>query len=100
MVRIICLSSVNPYANADESQVYVPTVMRSGKYRFFFFSNESAEPRHIHVESDDNHAKFWLEPLDLAKSVGYKNIELSEIRRLIQENILILKASWDAHFGS
>jgi hypothetical protein len=55
---------------------------------------------HIHVESDDNYVKFWLEPLDLAKSVGYKNIELSEIRRMIQENLLLLKASWDAHFGS
>jgi hypothetical protein len=74
--------------------------MRSGKYRFFFFSNEGLERRHIHVESDDNHAKFWLEPLDLADSVGYKSIELSEIRRLIQENMLLLKASWDAHFGS
>jgi hypothetical protein len=57
-------------------------------------------PNFVHVESDDNYAKFWLEPLDLAKSVGYKNIELSEIRRLIQENMLLLKASWDAHFGS
>jgi len=100
MVRIICLSCVHCYANSDKPQVYVPTVMKSGKYRLFFFSNEGAEPRHIHVESDDNYAKFWLEPLDLAKSVGYKNIELSEIRRLIQENMLLLKASWDAHFGS
>jgi len=49
--------------------------MRSGKYRFFFFSNEHAEPRHIHVESDDNYAKFWLEPLDLAKSAGSKYID-------------------------
>jgi len=99
-MRIIYLSSVHCYANADKLQVYVPTVMRSGRYRFFFFSNEGLERRHIHVESDDNYAKFWLEPLDLVKSVGYKNIELSEIRRLIQENILFLKASWDAHFGS
>jgi len=44
----------------------------------------------------NNYAKFLLEPLDLAKSVGHKNIELSEIRRLIQEDMLLLKASWDA----
>jgi hypothetical protein len=78
----------------------MPTVLRAGKYRLFFFSNERGEPRHIHGESGDNYAKFWLEPLDLAKSVGYKNIELAEIRKLIEENILILKASWDAYFGS
>lgn len=78
----------------------MPTILRAGKYRFFFFSNERGEPRHIHVESGDNYAKFWLEPLDLAKSVGYKDIELAEIRKLIQENIIILEASWDAYFGS
>ncbi len=49
------------------------------KISLFYFSNEHAEPRHIHVESADNYAKFWLEPLDLAKSAGYKNIELREI---------------------
>ena len=77
----------------------MPTVLRAGKYRFYFFSNEGTEPRHIHVESDDNYAKFWLEPIDPAKSVGYKEIELSEIRELILENIKLLKDKWDAHFS-
>jgi hypothetical protein len=77
----------------------VPTILKSGKYRFFFFSNEGAEPRHIHVESDDKYAKFWLDPIDLARSVGYKESELGEIRELIQENIHLLKAKWDAYFN-
>jgi len=47
------------------------------------FGSAPTEPRHIHVESDDNHAKFWLEPIDLAKSVGYKERELSENGREI-----------------
>ena len=72
---------------------------KSGKYRFFFFNNEGAEPRHIHVESDDKYAKFWLDPIDLARSVGYKESELGEIRELIQENIHLLKAKWDAYFN-
>jgi hypothetical protein len=78
----------------------MPSVFRYKGYRFFFFSNESAEPRHIHVESDDNHAKFWLEPLDLAKSVAYKERELSGIRELIEDNIQLFRAVWDAHFSS
>lgn len=77
----------------------MPTILKSGKYRFFFFSNEGAEPRHIHVESDDKYAKFWLDPIDLARSVGYKESELGEIRELIQENIHLLKAKWDAYFN-
>jgi hypothetical protein len=77
----------------------MPTVLRVGRYCFFFFSNESAEPRHIHVESDDSHAKFWLEPLDLGGSVGYKEKELTEIRELIQKNIKLFEEKSDAHFS-
>jgi hypothetical protein len=55
----------------------MPTVLRFRQFRFFFFSNEGNEPIHIHVESDDKYAKFWLDPVQLAKSVGYggKRIE-------------------------
>ncbi|WP_439481025.1 DUF4160 domain-containing protein [Cyclobacterium plantarum] len=42
----------------------MPTVLRIGPYRFFFFSNEGNEPPHIHVESGEGHAKFWLEPVE------------------------------------
>jgi hypothetical protein len=80
--------------------MFMPTAMRLGKFRFFFFSNEGDEPRHIHVESGSAYAKFWLEPVDLAKSVGYKNNELAELRRIIEDRRLLLKARWDAHFGS
>ncbi|MBI2303459.1 MAG: DUF4160 domain-containing protein [Chloroflexi bacterium] len=69
----------------------MPTVLRLGKFRFFFFSNEGDEPVHIHVESEDKYAKFWLEPVQLAKSIGYSARELSEIRNLIVENVNILK---------
>jgi hypothetical protein len=36
----------------------MPTVLRSGGFRFFFYSQESREPPHIHVESGDATAKF------------------------------------------
>jgi hypothetical protein len=62
----------------------VPTVLRLKGFRFFFFSNEGDEPIQIHVESGDKYAKFWLEPVQLAKSVGYNARELSEIRNLIR----------------
>jgi len=77
----------------------VPTVSRIKGFRFFFFSNEAKEPVHVHVESDDKYAKFWLEPVLLAKSVGYSAKELSEIRKLIVENADDFKRSWDEYFG-
>jgi len=77
----------------------MPTVLRLRGFRFFFFSNEPNEPIHIHVESGDKYAKFWLEPLQVAKSIGYNARELSEIRNLIVENIDIIKRKWDEHFS-
>ena len=77
----------------------MPTVLRIKGFRFFFFTNEAKEPVHIYVESNDRYAKFWLEPVQLAKSVGYTARELSEIRNLILENADVFKRRWDEYFG-
>src|SRR6266581_2671996 len=31
----------------------VPTVLRTGPYRFYFYSHEPNGPRHVHVDRDD-----------------------------------------------
>lgn len=77
----------------------MPTVLKIRGFRFFFFSKEEKKPLHIHVESDDKYAKFWLEPVELSKSIGYNAKELNEIRKLISENVNILKEKWHEHFG-
>lgn len=46
----------------------MPTVLRVGRFRFYFFSNERQEPPHIHVKAAENEAKFWLDPVGLAFS--------------------------------
>jgi hypothetical protein len=38
-----------------------PTVFREGPFRFFFFSREE-DRLHIHVQSAEGEAKFWVEP--------------------------------------
>jgi hypothetical protein len=77
----------------------MPTILRSGKYRFFFFSNEGYESPHIHIESDDNYAKFWLEPIALSRSIGYNAKEINEIRKIILENNNFLKDKWNEYFN-
>jgi len=44
----------------------MPTVLRIGRYRFAFYSNEGNEPPHIHAKADRDEAKFWLDPIELA----------------------------------
>ncbi len=76
----------------------MPTVLKIGKFRFFFFSNEGSEPTHIHVESNEKYAKFWLEPVQLARSIGYSAKELNEIRCLVLENLNLFREKWNEYF--
>jgi len=57
----------------------MPEVLSVRGYRFFFFSREGHEPRHIHVEQAKRYAKFWLEPIELAEARGFRGSELREL---------------------
>ena len=51
----------------------MPRVFSYKGYRFFFFSKENNEPIHIHIEKDDKYAKFWINPIELAKNVKFRS---------------------------
>lgn len=74
----------------------MPTVLRDGPYRFYFYSHEPNEPPHVHVDRDDATAKFWLTPVTLASSLGFKSHELTRILRLVQDHREELKNAWNA----
>lgn len=76
----------------------MPTVLRENGFRFFFYSNEAGEPPHIHVEKEGKVAKFWLEPVELARTNGFKSHELTTIRDLILDRRNQLKDSWHEFF--
>ena len=48
----------------------MPTVLREGPCRFFFYASDRYEAPHVHVERDDKVAKFWLRPVGLERSGG------------------------------
>lgn len=77
----------------------MPTVLRSGPYRFFFYSDDRDEPPHVHVERDDDVAKFWLVPVRLQRSGGFNRREINRIQRLVGENREQLLRSWDEYFA-
>jgi hypothetical protein len=77
----------------------MPTVLRVFGYRFFFYSLEGSEPPHIHVEHGDNVAKFWLEPIELVESHGFRSHELNRLRALVIEHRVRLQEAWNAHFS-
>jgi hypothetical protein len=78
----------------------MPTVMRLGPFRFFFYSNEDGEPVHIHIQRDRMLAKFWLAPVVLASSTRFPAKELKRLEAMVTENRKILLEAWNEHFGS
>ena len=78
----------------------MPTVLRSGPYRLYFYSHEPNEPPHVHVDRDASTAKFWLDSVELAQNLGFSALELARIRRvLLSEQATLLKA-WHDYFGT
>ena len=78
----------------------MPTVLRVGPYRLFFYSGDGKEPPHVHIERDDCLAKYWLEPVRLANSAGYRSAELRVIERVVQDNRAKLLEAWNEYFGN
>lgn len=78
----------------------MPTILRVNGHRFFFFSNEGHEPPHIHVETAEKYAKFWLKPIILAKSIGYNSKELKQLRELVEKHHKLFMEKWYEYFSS
>jgi hypothetical protein len=75
----------------------MPTALRDGPYRFFFYASDCSEPAHIHVERDENIAKFWLSPVRLVSSGGFPRTELARVQRMVSERQFELKEAWNAY---
>lgn len=78
----------------------MPTVLRIGPYRFFFYSSNGLEPEHIHVEREKKCAKFWLSPVRLQRTAGFSRVELNELERLVTDNRDLFLESWHEYFGN
>lgn len=76
----------------------MPTVLRVGPYRFFFYASDRDEPAHIHVEREDSIAKFWLDPVRLHSSGGLSRVEISRIEKLVSKHQSELMEAWNEYF--
>lgn len=76
----------------------MPTVLQLGGWRFHFYSDEGAEPPHIHVDTGDGECKFWLDPVRLARNDNVSQIELRRIERAIFEQEKLLLEKWHEFF--
>ena len=77
----------------------MPTILRSGPYRVYFYSQEPNEPPHVHVDRDKASCKVWLAPVALSLSLGFSAKELRDILRLVSLNRAILMKAWEEFHG-
>jgi hypothetical protein len=78
----------------------MPTILRIGAYRFYFYSHEPNEPPHIHIDRDNLTAKFWLHSVSLAQNIGFPAKELRKLQSMVIENQTQLLEAWDEYFGN
>ena len=76
----------------------MPTLLRSGPYRVYFYSHEPNEPPHVHVDRDKASCIVWLNRVAIASSPGFKAGELRDVERLVAANrAMLLKAGEEFH---
>ena len=68
-------------------------------YRFLFFSREEGRV-HVHVQSAEGEAKFWIEPrIGLAASRDLSPREIRVVERIIREREHDIRSAWRRHFS-
>lgn len=77
----------------------MPTVLRVGPFRFYFYSHEPNEPPHVHVDRDEATIKVWLGNGEVAKSQGFRAHEIGDIVKLVIDHRTRLLEAWHEHFG-
>lgn len=78
----------------------MPTALRTGPYRIYFYSYDCGEPRHMHVDRENMSAKFRLDPdASLSANFGFNRKELRDIERVIRENMELLRNEGDTFCG-
>jgi hypothetical protein len=72
----------------------MPVVLRVKGYRFWFYEADLDERAHVHVGKDDGEAKLWLEPVECARSRGFRQHQLSEIEEILIEHRQEILEAW------
>jgi len=80
----------------------MPVVFRYKGIRYIFYSNEGdpREAAHIHAESSEGKAKFWLRPdVVIAGSGGFTRKQLSEMIEVVKLHREEIERAWNEHFS-
>ncbi len=76
----------------------MPTILLVLGWRFFFYSNESNEPIHIHCQKGDKEAKYWLDTqnFDVREefSLNMNSRDKREVKKIIFDYFEHIEEQW------
>jgi len=61
----------------------MPVVLRIRGFRFWFYQADLDEPAHVHVAKEGKEAKYWVEPISVARRGRFRDHELNEIETIL-----------------
>lgn len=72
---------------------------RIGEFMRYFVAYDCLEPPHIQLAKGKERAapsaKFWLDPVELARNKGLSSRDLQVARRIVEENAEAFLEMWD-----
>jgi hypothetical protein len=77
----------------------MPTILRSGPYRIYFYSHKLIELPRVYADRDKALCKVWLIQVAPASSFGFSARELREIEGLVSLSRAILLKTWEEFHG-
>lgn len=77
----------------------MPTILLIYGWRFFFYSNETNEPVHVHCKKGDKECKYWIleKEFEIKEAFSY-NMSINDkrmARKLIFENFDYIISEWN-----
>jgi len=76
----------------------MPAILFVLGWRFFFYSNESKEPIHIHCQKGEKECKYWLdtEKFDLCEAFSFNMNakDKREVKKIIFEYFDHIEKEW------
>ncbi len=77
----------------------MPTALLENCFRFYFYSNENVEPKHVHVEKGSGFGKIWLEPIvQPAYFCNFTPREERMIMETVKNHIETIIEKWNEYF--
>ena len=65
----------------------------------FFYASDGRGPQHVHAVRDNRVAKFWLNPARLQRSGGFRQAEIRQIQRIVEQHRVNFLEEWDGNFN-